>query len=260
MKNTTFRHSLRVLALSITLVISPIPQANAQISTLCVNCGDQITQFLNYGQLLLQTATSASQLATQVSQYMTMIQNLQQLPKEMLNGISLPFNGQLGDLSKLYNAANSLSYSATQANNMIDGVTRGSLASGLNPTSYLQSLAQQAQTRGGVYQTMVDDNNRRLKDLQQTSTSFQQAAQNVPNLQGNLDSLAQLNSLAAASGNVATEMLAVQRQSVGMQLEEKSSSEAAKTAISVMKQQQIQEEDAMHQGISQGLKTSKPWK
>lgn len=260
MKNTTFRHSLRVLTLSIALGISPVPQANAQIATLCVNCGDQITQFLNYGQLLLQTATSASQLATQVSQYMTMIQNLQQLPKEMLNGISLPFNGQLGDLSKLYNAANSLSYSATQANNMIEGVTRGSVASGQNPTSYLQSLAQQAQTRGGVYQTMVDDNNRRLKDLQQTSTSFQQAAQNVPNLQGNLDSLAQLNSLAAASGNVATEMLAVQRQSVGMQLEDKSSSEAAKTAISVMKQQQIQEDDAMHQGISQGLKTSKPWK
>lgn len=238
----------------------PIPPANAQVATLCVNCSDQVTQFLNYGQLLTQTATSASQLATQVSQYMTMIQNLQQLPAKLMGDVLSPYKDQISDLTKLYDATNALYQSANMAKTSIDGTLKGGVAMKMDPVDYLKYVAAQAKTRGGVYKQMLDANNQRMQDLQKTSTAFQKAAENVPNLQGNLDSLAQLNTLAATSGKVATELLSLQRQAMSMQVQESVNQESANEALSEANQLSIQERAANFKDMRDNLKANKKWK
>lgn len=250
---------LRALAFSACLLL-PAVSARAQISTLCVNCGNEVTQYLNYGQLLSQTATQAQQLATQVSQYMSMLTNLQQLPAQVVGSVMSPFGTQAGDLLKLYSAASSLSYSASQAQNVVNGSLQGGLAMNMSPTQYAQYVATQAQNRGGVFQQMFTDNNQKLQDLQKTSAAFKAAADNVPSLQGNLDGLAQLNTLAAASGSVATEMLGVNRQALAMKLDEKASEAAGINMAEQIRQQRIDETNVNLDTLGTGLKANKIWR
>lgn len=234
--------------------------AEAQWSVNCTNCGNEVTQYMNYGELLSQTVQSAQQLATQVSQYMTMVQNLQQLPAQVIGGVLSPFGDQAGDLLKLYNAATSLSFSASQAQNVVNGTLQGGVSMNLTPTQYAQYIAQQAQNRGGVFAKMFNDNNQKLQDLQKTSAAFKTASDNVPNLQGNLDGLAQLNTLAAASGNVATDMLAVNRQALSIKLDEKTNEAAGINMAEQVKQQRIDDMNANLDALGTGLKANKTWR
>jgi P-type conjugative transfer protein TrbJ len=229
-----------ILIIAFGLQLAWMPRlAQAQVSTVCVNCGSEVTQYLNYAELLSQTASSASQLSTQISQYATMVQNLTSLPTQMLSDVTAPFKSQLSDLSTLYTAATSLSSSASKVQKLIDNNLQSSAAAGMTPSAYVKYVADQASTRGGVYKQMIDDNNTKLKSLQDTSTAFQKAADNTSNLQGTLDGLQQTNSLAAASGQVATDMLGVQRQAIGITLQDKADHEASSAAALQMRQDDL---------------------
>lgn len=249
---------LRIASLSAVMSLTQIPAAQAQWTVSCTNCDNEWTQLLNFGELLWQTYTQMSQLETQIDQYKTMVQNLEQLSGNVQSGISSPFQGQIGDLQKLYNSANALSRSAKETQAMIDGTLQGSASMNMTPSNYQKYMAQQAKSQGGVYQQMLDDNNNRLMNLQQTSQAFQTASANVGSLQGNRDSLAQLNALAAASGNVATELLSVNRQLMAMKLEEKATEKADQAVTANTKQQQMQDTrtnlDALKNAFSGGQK------
>lgn len=257
----------RVLAISTACSFLPAAPAQAQVAVACVNCGNEWTQLMNYGELLMQTSQSASQLATQVKQYSTMIRNLEQLPKQIIDELTSPYAEQIKDLAQLYKEAKSL-YASTMdlyastmdAKSSIDNILRGGIAMNLSPTDYLKYIAEQARSRGGVYQKMAEGNSRALENLQKTSASFQKAAKNVPNLQGNLDSLAQLNSLAAASGQVATEMLAVQRQAMAIQIEEKNKEEESRAITAEGQNAVLEAQRTEFQGLQGGFKVNKTWR
>lgn len=254
------KNLVRVLAISTACSFLPAAPAQAQVAVACVNCGNEWTQLLNYGELLMQTSQSASQLATQISQYTTMIRNLQQLPGQLVGELTGPYAQQISDLAQLHNAANSLYKSGSDAKSSIDDILRGGMAMNLSPTDYLKYVAEQARSRGGVYQQMADGNSRAMENLQKTSASFQKAAKNVPNLQGNLDSLAQLNTLAAASGQVATEMLAVQRQAMAMRIEEKDKEEESRAVTAEGQNAVLEAQRTEFQGLQGGFKVNKTWR
>lgn len=244
-----------VLALSLCGV--SILSARAQVSTLCVNCGNEVTQGLNYIELGLQTISAADQLRTQITDFLT---NTAKLPSSVSGAISQHFQTETGDLLRLYNAAATLSNSVRQTQNVFNGMLQGGVSMGVSPTEYQRYVAQQAQSVGGTYRQMFDDNNQRLRDLQRASATFQAAAENVPNLQGNLDSLSQLNTLAAANGNIATEMLAVNRQALAIRLEDKASEQAAIEAAAQMRQQRMNETDANLDSLRSGLRANTRWR
>lgn len=248
---------LKLSVLAILFCWFSILPAKAQVSTLCVNCSNEVTQGLNYIELGAQTITAAKQLTAQITDFLT---NTTKLPGSVSGAISQHFGVETTDLLRLYNAAATLSNSVRQSQSVFNGMLQGGVAMGVSPTEYQRYVAQQAQTVGGTYRQMFDDNNQRLRDLQRASTTFQAAAENVPNLQGNLDSLSQLNALAAANGNVATEMLAVNRQALAIRLDDKANEQAAIEAAAQMRQQRMSETDANLEALRTGLKANTRWR
>jgi P-type conjugative transfer protein TrbJ len=242
-----------------TLLMSASIATHAQVSTLCVNCGNEATQYLNYGELLTHTTQGAAQLRTQISQYAAMIQNLQQLPGERVSSLMGPQANQIVGLVDLYSATNSLFSAASQANSVVSNTLSSAAAMNMTPSQYNAYVANQARTRGGVYQQMMTNNNNSMRNLQKVSESFQKAAEKVPDLQGNLDSLGQLNTLAAASGQVATEMLATNQAALNLQLDDRKKSEDAAAVMIEDRQRRDDDFKANLNALGTGLKANKVW-
>lgn len=250
---------LHVIAAALGACLAVLP-ARAQWAVTCVNCGMEVTQLLNNVELMTQTVSAANRLTTQISQLATMYQNLTQLPTQLQSTVSLPFQSQVTELTALYNAVNSLANSANQVQSMMNGTLQSAASMNMTPSQYNQYLAQQAQNQGGIYQQMLTDNNRRLQELQSTSTAFRQAADNIPNIQGNLDNLQQLNLLAAASGNVATEMLATNRQALAMSLRQNVVDVNEANRLMQLRQQSTDDLNVNLDTLGSGLRTRTTWR
>ncbi len=125
---------IAILFLAVEFVNDPPPVEAA------VPFATEITQLLNYGQLLSTNLTAASQLANEIQQLQNSIRNLTQLPNQLFG----PIQTDINSLAGVVQGGMSLAYSMANLDSQFNNRFRG--FSGFVPGNYYNNYQTWSQT------------------------------------------------------------------------------------------------------------------
>src|SRR4030065_2212242 len=135
------KNQIATIALSIALAF---PAAPALAGGGLSGMSTEVTQLANNAELIGIYAKEAESVMVQINQYMTMLQNLQQLPAAILQdalGVGVgELAGQMQQYLQLYRSVSSLRQSAQQVADTLAFHGRALSALDMNPSDYLSAL------------------------------------------------------------------------------------------------------------------------
>ncbi len=179
--------TVTVIALSSSLVAKPAQASGA------VAGATEPTQLLNHVELLHQVAQGATQIQNQINQYTTMIQQLKQLPPQLIGQTTMPWQQALAGYQALYQAVNGVQSSYASAYQTLS-FRKGQMdALNMNPTAYLNAEMQLADARGGYYRDAINRDLQVLNTATQRSQALQQVTQSIPTISSSVQGLQTLS-------------------------------------------------------------------
>mgnify|MGYP001424733220 CR=1 FL=1 len=206
------------------------------------------TQILNNIELLginlssiKQVALAASQLTTQINQYVTMLTNLQNLPGEILQQVLGPSASSvfstIRQLNGLYTTITGVFDAARRLENTFETSINAIRRMNINPVEYLKNASGLARSEGGVWKQVLEGTVQDLKTLEQGEVAVRQYQSSIPNIKGNLDGLQTLASgLAMTNNNLLGLRSELYKQTIAVASASKKAAEAEAKELDYMKE------------------------
>lgn len=156
----------------------------------------EATQIMNNGELIASTAKQAQLVAgqirdytSQINQYVTMVQNLKNLPAAAIASILRPYKDTLRDLAGLYRAVDDVYTSGNDAFNTLQRRRAEMANMNLDPSEYLKMESLLAAQRGGQYKVQYEKDLAALKKLQAKAESLAGMDAQINAVSGNVEGL-----------------------------------------------------------------------
>lgn len=165
----------------------------------------EITQILNYGELISQTAQQISTTSNTLMTANSTLQQLKQLDPSVVGQMTgLPIN-QVTQLASAYTVMSNAVGTYKDAAAVLTKAQQDSTALGVTPSQLLQMKANVAAAYGGVYQQQYSQEQAKLTQLAQTSKDVQDSAAQIAGVDANVKGIQLL-----ANQNLKVQSLLVQ--------------------------------------------------
>jgi P-type conjugative transfer protein TrbJ len=232
----------------------------------------EVTQVMNNMELMAsvskQSQLVAGQIrdyASQVNQYMTMVQNLKNLPAKVISETLAPYKDTIRSLGELYQASRDVYTTTTEAHDTLQRRRAEMEALKLSPTDYLNAEMLLAQTKGGIYMQQVQRDLKAFEDAQKKSEKLASMGEQVKSIGGNVEGLALLAQMNQAQVGELMELNSQLREKSLEDKQAKVRNEAAKEdkikkdaeALARIKLQQQAAEKSLMEGSYEGEKKLK---
>ncbi|GIK44811.1 MAG: hypothetical protein BroJett012_07140 [Betaproteobacteria bacterium] len=185
------KHIIAVFALSFSLSFFPAPAMSGGGGL--GGGATEATQMMNNAELVASYAKHAESVMVQINQYMTMLQNLQQLPasvlQEMFGSAFGDIAGTIGQYTQLYGRVSDLYTSARSVSQMLDMHGRAMDDLNMQPQQYVNNMIALSRTNRDYFRSVEEDAHRRIGNLERDMSAVQTYAQSIPNVQGNIQGL-----------------------------------------------------------------------
>lgn len=186
----------------------------------------EVTQILNNGELISSTSKQAQLVAgqirdytSQVNQYVTMVQNLKNVPVAAVAATLRPYKETLRDLGELYRAVDDVYKAGTQAYSTYERRKTEMANMNMSYDQYLNMETLLVASKGGQYKVQYDKDIAALKKLQDKATTLAGMESQINAISGNVEGLQLL-----AQQN---QIMAGELMELNSQLRQKSAKEAA---------------------------------
>lgn len=227
----------------------------------------EMTQILNNVQLLDISVKEAIQVADGVQrrillaqQYVTMLQNLKNLPQATIDQAIAPYRQQVEMLGGVRNTVMGLKQAAENARSLFDQRLRDASAMNMNVADYMQYEASLATQRGGVYRQRLQQDISAIDQLQARASALRQAASQIGQISGNIEGLQLLAQHASISAGELLEIKgALLAQSADRNAQSALNQEAQAEKSNLLARTLNEAKTQKEQRGAQSLPESNPW-
>jgi type IV secretion system protein TrbJ len=150
--------------------------------------------------LIQQTRSVAEQIAAKVTlikQYQTMVQNLKNVPENVIQQTLAPYKEQLNAFQQLQNSVSGLRGAAESTRAMFESRGADYRRSGLDMKSYLKYEMTLANKKGGIYRQRMDQDFAAMDALKDKASTLRRTAAQTSAITGNVEGLQQLSQLSS---------------------------------------------------------------
>lgn len=200
-----------VVALSTMPLLPSIVKAGSVAGT---GGSTEVTQLLNYGQLVASYAKQAQMVVNQVTaqvtrveSYIAMLEHLYQLPTEVMNEVVKPWQSQGSLLQKISESVNGVAAAASQVTSIYTRSTAEMANLNMTGQQWLGAYQKLASQQGSFFQTQYQQDVTAMANLATKATQLQATAALNPSITGDVKGL---QMLVQQSGVVAAESLDTQ--------------------------------------------------
>lgn len=174
----------------------------------------EVTQLLNHLELINSVAQQAQMVETQLNQYATMIQHLQQIPAELIGTVTMPWQQLVSTYQNLAGAVGNVQTSFNSAYQMLQYRQGQMDALHMNPSQYLNAEMQLAQSKGGAYADQINRDLLTLSNAQTQAANLSTMTAQIPAIAGSVQGLQHLATQSAMMGGVLMDLrqIALERQ------------------------------------------------
>lgn len=151
----------------------------------------EATQMMNNGELVAsvskQSQLVAGQIrdyAQQVSQYTTMLQNLKNIPADVIAEKLEPYKDTLKDLDILYKATADVYTTSTEAYTTLERRRAEMLALKMSPEQYLNAEMLLSKTKGGIYKAQAERDLAALRRAEEKSMKLASMGPQINQVKG----------------------------------------------------------------------------
>lgn len=209
----------------------------------------EVTQVMNNMELMAsvskQSQLVAGQIrdyASQVNQYMTMVQNLKNLPAKVISETLAPHKDTLRDLGQLYQATTDVYSSASEAYETLQRRRAEMEALKLSPSEYVNAEMLLAKTKGGIYKEQAERDIKAFENAQKKSEKLASMGEEINNVKGNVQGL---QFLAQQNQAIIGELMELNSQLREKSLEDKQSGEQTMKDGAERKKRDLEQMEAM---------------
>lgn len=194
----------QVLSIVLASLISTVTYAGGGPGS---GAATEVTQLANNAELVASVSKQSQIVAGQIrdytvqlNQYMTMIQNLKQVPRAVISKTLAPYKDSLNTAMQLYSAVNSVHGAAQLARQMLASRQDEMRKLEMSPSQYFTYENALAMTRGGQYKQKIDQDMKVLMEVEEKARVLAEMDTEISSISGNvegLQTLAQQNQMMA---------------------------------------------------------------
>ena len=188
----------------------------------------EITQLLNHAELASSVAQQAQMVEqnvqaqiTRLQQYVTMVQNLKQVPTSLIDQTITPYRTQITNFQSLSTAITQLQQAASATNGLFGRSLAEMNTTGMSPGQWLSAYTSLASTRGGLYQQQLTQDMQNLDTLAQRAQNLQQIQSQIPGVTGNVQGLQMLNQQSNVLAGEMVDLHALMQRQVSQQMQDR---------------------------------------
>ncbi|MFL9996259.1 conjugal transfer protein TrbJ [Paraburkholderia sediminicola] len=188
----------------------------------------EITQLLNHAELASSVAQQAQMVEqnvqaqiTRLQQYVTMVQNLKQVPTSLIDQTIAPYRTQLASFQSLSTTITQLQQAASATNGLFGRSLSEMNTTGMSPSQWLSAYTSLAATRGGIYQQQLTQDMQNLDTLAQRAQNLQQMQSQIPGVTGNVQGLQMLSQQSNVLAGEMVDLHALVQRQVAQQMQDR---------------------------------------
>lgn len=231
----------------------------------------EVTQLMNNAELLAIAATEAEAVAEaierrliQVNQYITMAQNLKNLPSALMAKTLAPYQQQINALGRVYQAVTSLKQTTDTARNLFSQRLGEAGSMKMNVADYMRHEAALANQRGGIYRQRLQQDLAAIDQLQSRATALREVAEQTRQITGNVEGLQVLSQHASITAGELMEIKGVllaqsADRNAQSALKQEASADKSNTMSRTLNEAKAQKDSRSNQGLSNNNLWGNPW-
>ncbi|WP_244391407.1 conjugal transfer protein TrbJ [Burkholderia pseudomallei] len=188
----------------------------------------EITQLMNHAELVSSVAQQAQMVEqnvqaqiTRLQQYVTMVQNLKQVPASLIDQTIAPYRAQIASFQSLSSAIAQLQQAATATNGLFGRSLAEMNTTGMSPAQWLSAFTSLASTRGGIYQQQLTQDMQNLDTLAARAQNLQEIQSQIPNVGGAVQGLQMLNQQSNVLAGEMVDLHALMQRQVAQQMQDR---------------------------------------
>jgi len=209
----------------------------------------EATQMMNNGELVASVSKQSQLVAgqirdysQQVSQYTTMLQNLKNIPANVVAETLGPYKQQLSDLSALYQATTDVYTTSTEAYDTLERRRAEMLALKMTPSDYVNAEMLLAKTKGGIYKAQAERDIAAFKRAEEKSKKLAGMGEQINNVKGAVQGM---QFLAQQNQVMAGELMEMNAQLREKSLQDKQAKEESMKEAAERKRKELEQMEAM---------------
>lgn len=181
----------------------------------------ELTQLMNHAELVTSVAKQAEMVEQNIQAQITRLQNLMQMPSQVLSSATMPYRSQMSNLQSLYSSITGLQQAASQTSSLFSRSMSEMSATGMSPSQWLSAYTNLATSRGGYYQQQLTSDMNSLSTLAQRAQNLQQVQSQIPGVTGNVQGLQLLNQQTGLLAGEMLDMHALMQRQVTQQMQDR---------------------------------------
>lgn len=188
----------------------------------------EITQLANHAELVSSVAQQAQMVEqnvqaqiTRLQQYVTMVQNLKQVPASLIDQTIAPYRTQISNFQSLSTAITQLQQAANATSGLFGRSLSEMNTTGMSPAQWLSAYTSLASTRGGIYQQQLTQDMQNLDTLAGRAENLQQIQSQIPNVTGTVQGLQMLNQQSNVLAGEMVDLHALMQRQVAQQMQDR---------------------------------------
>jgi type IV secretion system protein TrbJ len=232
---------LNALALALACAVQVFIPGAAHATGLIAGATEptQIANNILLAASLAEEATAAAAtVATKLTvaqQYVTMLQNIKNLPADMLAELSKPYKDQIKAFTDLQKSIKDVKNAADETRAMFSSRGMDFSQSGKSFSDYLKFEVALADKKGGIYKKRMDQDLAAMDTMKEKATALRRVADKTASITGAVQGLQQLSNLASMQAGELMEIKsAILDQNVARNSDKVDAQEAAKNKAIVM--------------------------
>jgi type IV secretion system protein TrbJ len=179
----------------------------------------EITQLMNHAELVSSVAKQAQMVEQGIQAQISRLQNLMQMPSQVLSSAAMPYRSQMSDLQSLYSSVSGLHQAADSTNALFSRSMSEISATGMSPSQWLSAYTNLASTQGGYYKQQLNADMNSLSTLAQRAQNLRQVQSRIPSVTGNVQGLQLLNQQTGLLAGEMLDMHALMQRQVTLQMQ-----------------------------------------
>ncbi|WP_244099873.1 conjugal transfer protein TrbJ [Burkholderia anthina] len=188
----------------------------------------EITQLLNHAELASSVSQQAQMVEqnvqaqiTRLQQYVTMVQNLKQVPASIIDQTIAPYRTQMANFQSLSTAITQLQQAANATSGLFGRSLSEMNTTGMSPVQWLSAYTSLASTRGGIYQQQLAQDMQNFDTLAGRAQNLQQIQSQIPNVTGTVQGLQMLNQQSNVLAGEMVDLHALMQRQVAQQMQDR---------------------------------------
>ena len=190
------------------------------------------------GSLIEEATTAAAAVAAKLTlaqQYLTMLQNIKNLPADMMAELSKPYKDQIKAFTDLQKSIKDVKNAAEETRAMFSSRGMDFKQSGKSLSDYLKFEVALAEKKGGIYKKRMDQDLAAMDTMKEKATALRRVAEKTASITGAVQGLQQLSNLASMQAGELIEIKsAILDQNVARYSDKLDAEEAAKNKAILM--------------------------